>query len=358
MTRPNFTGTSAITPPVSVDPMLNMPVTELPPPPMLDNNISLPAPSNEIELPPPAIDNSVDDMLPPPPEMAAILTPLSTNTPKEIPVVINTPVNTPPAPNVEVYTNTKQVATECSFSVVVARFKEFIESISLKKLIRDAYIEIRQDSLFCCFAEPSSKYISGYLNFTDVKVIKTGTMILTDIPKLLAVINEFSGEMQVSYANNEIILKSLTSKKKREIKLLGLDAAYVLSFKGLASKVIDLPNKKIGKLNFGEFNRFMVARKELDSLLSAGDAINLSIYKFNLTRDNVNVTISKGQDVVDIDLDFTELTYVSDLTATFPVGLKQAVEAYSKDAILTIWMNNDLMVINGEGNYYIVIALS
>lgn len=277
-------------------------------------------------------------------------------------VVPNDPL--PPEPNpavvaannvpVQKATTSMVKAEDCSFEAVANKFYDFLESISLGGIILDAYIEVKEDFLFCGFAEPTCQFISGFNQFPDVKVNKSGKMVITDISKIKDTVKLFgSNTITVSYASGKILVKG----EKKKLSVTTLDESYINSLKGIMNREINLETGIIGKLNFKDFTCFKISTSDIAEVLSAGKSLRLEKNKFSIKTGatDIDVTITNNQDTANLVLTPKDLIVKEDLDVAFHSrGLSKLAAIFSGD--INIWVNKHILVANSGTSYYMLIS--
>lgn len=274
------------------------------------------------------------------------------------PETVETPAPLPQAtvtpPTTAGKTTDKAKAEACSFKVDANKFFEYLEGISLNRLILDAFIEVKPTHLFCAFAEPTCQYISGFNEFHHVVVTQTGKMVITDIGKIKDTVKLYCGEITISYACGKITVKGAG---KKALTITTLDESYINSLKGILNRKIDLENKIIGNVNFGEYSNFKIDTASLVEVLNAGNALKLEKHQFSLRLDSkdIEVVTTNNQDTCNITLSPTDLVVKKDFDVKFASrGLTKITSVFS--GIINVWVGEHILVANSGTSYYLLIS--
>lgn len=246
-------------------------------------------------------------------------------------------------------------AEECSFEADATVLTNFLTNISMEKLITDAVITIKENSLFCAFSEPSVSYITGFVEL-PVVVKKQGRMVITEITKFRDIVKVFKGAVTVSYNAGKIWVVSVLNKKDKA-SISVLDESHIFSFQALANKVIDLPNKKIGSIDFNTFSTFRMNINEIVKMMDSAKAINLAFFKFIITAGNKSIEsiTTNGQDEFTRELSCASADFKSSFEIVFAYGLKELCGLF-KNVELNFWIDPDRIIVSNGKDYYVIMS--
>jgi len=246
---------------------------------------------------------------------------------------------------------------DCKFKIDAGVLCEFLNKISLKGLIKDAYIEVKEKSLFCKFAEATVQYVSGFLELAgNIATEKQGKMIISDVDELIRVLKQFSNDVIITYSDGELVIKSATSKKK-EVKLVGLAESYVSSLEGVFDRYFNMEEGRISKTQFTALSSFKTTVKEFKNTIEAGKAIGLPFFMFQLRTEGprIDCAISNQQKTFEAEFDALEVKVVKDLDVAFAKGVPEVMDLLSGELI--VYVGADCMVITQGTNVYMILSV-
>lgn len=249
-------------------------------------------------------------------------------------------------------------AEKCEFRIMSDDFAKFIQKIELGGFIKDCYVRVEPDRLYCTFTDQGTGALYGFVGLATgngIEIVKTGSFIIQDLKKMSKIVNLLSGKIIVSYDNGSIRISSANSKKSA--KVISYDKGYVDSLSGMASMAVDLEQGKIGSHNFLTGSSFGVKKEHLKELLEASDAIENAEFRFNASAetDEIMVYISNEYDRISVPFKALESNIKADFNGvySFP-ALSKVVKVLGDD--VRVFITPAFILFRSNVDHYLYMA--
>lgn len=249
-------------------------------------------------------------------------------------------------------------AEKCEFKIMSDDFLKFLQKIELGGFIKDGYIKVENDKLYCTFTDQNTGALYGFVGLnTDkgVEITKSGSFIIQDMKKMSKIVSLLSGKIVVSYDNGSIRVASANSKKSA--KVISYDKGYVDSLSGMASTVVDLEKGKIGNHNFLAGSSFSVKKEHLKEILEASEAIDNAEFKFNATAENDEITVyvSNEQDRITVPFKVLNANIKADFKNVFSFpALNKVIKVLDED--IQVFVTPAFILFKSNTGYYLYMS--
>lgn len=245
-------------------------------------------------------------------------------------------------------------AKPCSIIMPASELKAFISKIQLGGIIKDCFIEAKDDQLMSAFCDSESSAVYGFV-VSDVEDIReSGQIIIPDLKKFAAITKQFSGKIVLKFDNQFISIQTVDKKKKA--KLLSFERGHVNSLQNIKPDKINPKKGIIGERNFLKDANFSLNISEVKEMLDAAGALGEAEYTFFVTPSGVKVGVTDQQDRVDLTLNVSELKVDEEITAQFGlIGLGSILKTVSGETV-KLFINESFLVLRDGSDNYLFMA--
>lgn len=249
-------------------------------------------------------------------------------------------------------------AEKCEFKIMSDDFLKFLQKIELGGFIKDGYIKVEADRLYCTFVDQNTGGLYGFVALDadkGIEIVKTGSFIIQDMKKMAKIVGLISGKVVVKYDNGSIRVASVNSKK--DAKVISYDKGYVDSLAGVATTVVDFNKGILGGHNFLAGSSFMVKKEHFKELLEASEALENAEFKFNAAAnsDEIMVYISNQQDRITVPLKVISPNVKEDFKSVFSFpALNKVIKVLGEE--IMVYVTPAFILLKSDGDYYCYMA--